>query len=442
MLARVVTEVTEPAPAWPGLVEASASPRWFAWHSAEVTIAACGEVPGASARDPERWRQVLTDIRDLVRGDSDALPVAVGGCSFNRRPGRGPWTGWPSHELVVPEQIWVRRRGQVFVIQQRWITPSGQDPPGRSRSRDLARAHERTRRSSASPGDPLDLVPRDLSLDWHDVESPADWRAVLDLALAEIESGTMAKVVVSRRRRTLTAGARVHAAASLMALRERYPNARVFAVGRPQGGVFLGATPETLLRVERGRVEAEALAGTLSADGGRSVALEQSDKDLREHRWVARAVEEAMQKRCRRLQRSGPQAVRFRDLYHLRTRVEGELVDPDGMLALVDELHPTPAVGGWPREPALAFLDRFETFDRGWFAAPVGWLAPDGSGHFAVALRSALAVGEVAYAFAGAGIVPGSVASAEWDETATKLKPATTCLRWLTRDARVATVAP
>jgi menaquinone-specific isochorismate synthase len=202
-------------------------------------------------------------------------------------------------------------------------------------------------------------------------------------------------------------------------------------MGRPQGGVFLGATPETLVRVQAGRVATEALAGTLARGQGDAAVLEGSTKDLAEHRWTADMVERTLRRHCSEVTRNGPRAVQFRDLFHLRTELSATLRDPQALLTLVDELHPTPAVGGSPRDRALQLIDRLETFDRGWYAAPVGWLASDGDGHFAVALRSALCAEHGAHAFAGAGIVLGSEPEAEWRETATKLLPATTCLQWI-----------
>jgi len=116
-----------------------------------------------------------------------------------------------------------------------------------------------------------------------------------------------------------------------------------------------------------------------------------------------------------------PRLVGHEQIYHLETRLHGHLRDQSTLLDLVERLHPTPAVGGWPRRAALHWLERHEALERGWYAAPVGWLSAAESGTFAVAIRSALLRDRGALAFVGAGIVPGSVPQAEWHETELKL---------------------
>jgi menaquinone-specific isochorismate synthase len=96
---------------------------------------------------------------------------------------------------------------------------------------------------------------------------------------------------------------------------------------------------------------------------------------------------------------------------------------PTCVLDLVQRLHPTPAVGGYPRAGALRFIRDREGLDRGWYAGPVGWLDRRGDGEFAVALRSALVRGAEAMLFAGSGIVAQSRASDEYVETCLKLRP-------------------
>src|SRR5690606_4613521 len=86
-------------------------------------------------------------------------------------------------------------------------------------------------------------------------------------------------------------------------------------------------------------------------------------------------------------------------------------------------LHPTPAMAGWPYAEARRWLARHDQLERGWFAAPVGWLGPEGELDLAVAIRSALIRGDTLWGFAGAGIVAGSDPAAEWAETELKLAP-------------------
>jgi isochorismate synthase EntC len=114
--------------------------------------------------------------------------------------------------------------------------------------------------------------------------------------------------------------------------------------------------------------------------------------------------------------------VRLRHIQHLVTLVRGRLREQAGILDLVERLHPTPAVGGAPRELALALLEEEERFDRGWYAGPVGWLDRRGDGEFVVAIRSGVVNGASASLFTGCGIVADSEPGREWDESEVKLR--------------------
>jgi len=108
---------------------------------------------------------------------------------------------------------------------------------------------------------------------------------------------------------------------------------------------------------------------------------------------------------------------------HLSTRITGKAIEGTRVLDLVDVLHPTPAVGGTPRDAAQAFIAAAESFDRGWYTGGVGWLDGGGDGEFAIALRCALLEGTRAHIFAGAGIVADSQSDLELLETRLKLRP-------------------
>ena len=105
------------------------------------------------------------------------------------------------------------------------------------------------------------------------------------------------------------------------------------------------------------------------------------------------------------------------------SRANAALIDLRELLDAVERLHPTPAVGGWPRAAALRFIREQEGLDRGWYAAPLGWLDRHGAGEFAVGLRSALLEGSTAALFAGCGIVGDSDPAEEYAESRLKLRP-------------------
>jgi isochorismate synthase len=266
---------------------------------------------------------------------------------------------------------------------------------------------------------------------------PGAYVESVERALAAIRSGSLQKVVLARAAH-VDARSEINAVAWLVALRERFPTCTLFAVGEDDA-VFLGATPERLVRVRGEIVETAAVAGTAprgashAADRALGEALCDSRKNGDEHEFVVRYLEAALAACCDDVRiDTEPKLLKTRTVQHLCTelRARRRIGAPVSLLELVGRLHPTPAVGGAPRDAALDWLARHESVARGWFAGPVGYLQSDGDGEFAVALRSALVRGRHATAWAGAGIVARSEPKAEFTETELKLRTVLGPLLW------------
>jgi isochorismate synthase len=266
---------------------------------------------------------------------------------------------------------------------------------------------------------------------------PEPYVACVERILDGIRAGDLQKVVLAREVH-ITAGSPIDAVSWLVALRERYPNCTLFAVGEGDT-VFLGASPERLVRVEGEVVVTAALAGTAprgasrAADQALGAALCDSSKNGAEHAIVVSHLKNALESCCDDVEvASEPVLLRTRTVQHLCTEIRARRRSgaPASLLDLVGRLHPSPAVGGAPREAALRWLAENEQADRGWFAGPVGYLQSNGDGEFAVALRSALARGRTATAWAGAGIVARSQPAAEFTETELKLRTVLGPLLW------------
>ena len=148
-----------------------------------------------------------------------------------------------------------------------------------------------------------------------------------------------------------------------------------------------------------------------------------SAKNLREHEIVARRIDRALAPRSVWVEaETEPALIKVANIQHLATPVHAQLADPLSAIELAALLHPTPAVGGEPRDRAAAAIAELEDLDRGWYAAPVGWMDATEDGEFCVALRSALLRDRTAHLFAGAGIVADSDPEAELAETELKLE--------------------
>lgn len=253
-------------------------------------------------------------------------------------------------------------------------------------------------------------------------EDRAQWMQRVATAEAACRAGDLRKVVLARA--TRYAGP-ICPVATARALRAAHPEATVFFMSQGDA-VFLGATPETLLRCTGRTLHTHALAGTRrrgatpAEDAALADDLRGSHKDRREHALVVADLAEHLAPFCDRLDWSPtPRVRRLSSVQHLETPFTGRLrpgVDPG---AVARALHPTAALGGLPRAAARDWLSHTEPLDRGVYGAPVGW--SDGHrAHFAVAIRSALIRPDAAWTFGGAGIVAGSDPAAEWRETALK----------------------
>lgn len=256
-------------------------------------------------------------------------------------------------------------------------------------------------------------------------QSAADYRDRVETAVDDIRNHRLEKVVLARDLvGQLPAKADVRRVINELAL--GYPDCWTFAVDG-----FIGSSPETLVTVSGGLVTARVLAGSAgrgtdaASDQVAATALATSTKDLDEHRFAVQSVLASLHPHSPTVTASElPFTLRLPNLWHLGSDVEGTLVDGSTALDLVAALHPTAAVAGTPTASALAYIADAEPFDRGRYAAPVGWIASNGDGEWAVAVRSAqiAADGEVT-AYAGAGIVADSVPERELIETRLKFRP-------------------
>ncbi len=191
--------------------------------------------------------------------------------------------------------------------------------------------------------------------------------------------------------------------------------------------VFLGATPERLFLRQGRHLQTEVVAGTRrrgddpTEDERLAAELRASSKEQLEHDIVRKSIRQRLHSCVQDLQVDAQASVlQLPRKQHLYSYVQGTLRCDVTDGELIERLHPTPAVGGYPTDNALAEIDQLEPFERGWYAAPVGWIGAEAA-EFAVAIRSGLLTGDALALYSGAGIVPGSTAEAEWDEIEHKI---------------------
>ena len=267
------------------------------------------------------------------------------------------------------------------------------------------------------------------------VREAGDYRAVVAKAVARIDAGEFTKIVLARVQE-FASDQPLHPLRVLNGLRQRFPDCYAFSLANGRGQSFIGASPERLVRVSKGVLETEALAGSIrrgagaSEDAALAGTLLRSEKDRREHQHVLAAI-------TARLEHLGlapeyaaePGLRRLANVQHLHTPIRATLPENVRLLAVLAALHPTPAVGGSPLAAVLPAIRGLESFPRGLYAGAIGWSNARGGGEFFVGLRSALVDGGTARVYAGAGIVAGSTPEKEFAETELKFKAMLEALR-------------
>jgi menaquinone-specific isochorismate synthase len=255
------------------------------------------------------------------------------------------------------------------------------------------------------------------------------WRGNIGRCLETILRGEIEKVVMARRT-DLTFIDRIDPFWLLEALSRADGSCFQFVFQPTRDSAFVVATPERLFRLGGGKIESEAVSGTVSNDEAVAEGISpdnkllSSDKNLREHGLVHDYVAEKLGEVCDTVCAEASSGIlRLSRVSHLYSRLSGALRAGLSVKDVMDCLHPTPAVCGTPREDALHLIRGLEPFKRGWYAGPVGVIGCNFS-EMAVAIRSALVSKNMVSLFAGSGIIRGSVVQQEWEELEHKIAPA------------------
>ncbi|MGX6443131.1 isochorismate synthase [Neobacillus sp. K501] len=258
--------------------------------------------------------------------------------------------------------------------------------------------------------------------------APLNWKQTVEELVKELKNGPLKKVVLARELR-LYFDHHVPVDVVLESLYDQQHESFIFAF-ESNGDCFVGATPERLVKKQAENVFSTCLAGSISRgkteeeDRNLGQLLLNDQKNLKEHAYVVEMIKEALEESCKEvILPDKPQLMKVRDIQHLYTPVIGKCEENASILALVERLHPTPALGGLPKQEAIEKIRLVETLDRGFYAAPLGWLDYRGNGEFAVSIRSGLIQGEEASLFAGCGVVADSDAESEYQETSLKFRP-------------------
>lgn len=360
----------------------------------------------------------------------------LGGFSFFDQKARTEWQIFDSATFVVPEWIFVRDGQLCLLTMIRKITP--QDQTGLVCNEILDKIDER--RKCILAGIKGDFFPNNdqKELEYRTIEYRRDyiqWKDEIDQARKLIEVNTFEKIVLARSL-NIRASREITSTRLVNQLRKEYPSCFSFLIQIDGSATFIGSSPERLFSYRPSVILTEALAGSISRgktateDAILEKKLLNNQKDLDEHRFVVSAIREKLHDFANELGISQqPGIKKYPNVQHLYTPISVWLNKEIDPFELIELLHPTPAVGGYPGADSIRYIQQLEHFERGWYAGPVGWYNNRNRGEFLVGIRSGLIRKNKASFFAGCGIVADSRAETEWDETKLKLIPMLSALK-------------
>lgn len=370
----------------------------------------------------KEWRQFIKEAI-ILKDDSKqgTGPIMFGGFSFDPLKEKSSlWSKYPESLFHVPEHLLSVINGEAYLTTNILCTQHD----------DLSMVDKllEERKALLTRAKTAPMLQQSRMMNMKEVVEPEVWKqSVYDL-VDDLKEGALKKVVVARELR-LSFDKNVSVEWVLKQLLNEQKASFTFAF-ESNGDCFIGASPERLVKKEGRNLFSTCLAGSIARgkteteDEQLGETLLNDEKNLMEHQYVVDMIKEAMEKECNDiLLPNKPTLMKMRDIQHLYTPVVGVGKADSSLLQIVNSLHPTPALGGLPQKAAVKKIREIEQLDRGYYAAPIGWIDFEGNGEFAVAIRSALIQADEASLFAGCGIVEDSDAESEYVETKIKFRP-------------------
>lgn len=396
----------------------------FYFKDGKEELIGIGSVKQLSATGFDRFNKVEKEFADLkesiiiINPDNiDYSPRLVGGFTFNLTQSVTIWNQIPPASLILPKFLFVRSGDDNFCVIS-----------GSSFSAIIDELNELRKEIARSSDSDKNTIPNKVE----HIEYPIDkrtWKSTINKAHELMDNGELEKVVLSRVTEIKTRD-RINPVAVMQRLNLEYPNCYQFMIQPAESTWFYGASPELLCEIKGSNLNSIALAGTyrrgsnLSEDREYSEQLMSSVKDRYEHQLVVDSIVNHLKAYTETIEHEDdPSILQLSNVIHLKTGITGKLDHDSTIFDILSVLHPTPALGGIPRETAIQFIRDHESHPRGLYASPVGWIDLQGNGKMIVAIRSAITKDNLTWLYAGAGIVRQSDAELEWDEIELKFKP-------------------
>jgi len=380
-----------------------------------------------------RYRECeVSDISKIEQADYPDIPFWLGGLQFDATNSQEPL--FHQSKFIIPGWILLNQENGTWLRIYIKITPFD------SFKQVSKRLDRKIRKQidilQAIPvdkpyiGNNYDIKAEPVDTSFEDVNDQKKyWNRAVEHIKNQIAEREIQKLVLARQLRLEINGER--SSAEIMEyLRREYPECTNIMIRVDDETNFICSTPEHILTIDNRSFRTESLAGSSSrgnelvADQKNRFDLLSSSKNLHEHRIVRDDILCQLENHIKDITfPKTPSVKQLANVQHLFTPIEGTLINGADAFNLLAQLHPTPAVGGYPRYNINRMIKELEGFDRGWYASPVGWLDENGDAEFVVAIRCGYITSKKALLYAGCGIVRESDQEKEWDETNLKFRP-------------------
>ena len=351
------------------------------------------------------------------------LPLFVGAMKFTVEHSDDNWKDFNDSSWFVPEIVICNVNKKHYLVYNVYIEQ------GFSKNKLIEKFRSKTENIFEILLQPTkDSLPKITNSAGRTPKDKKKWKLMINEALDQINEDHIKKIVLARRIE-LTLSEELNITKAIEELKKDYPNCRLFAYHKGKS-TFFGATPELIAKLSDGKIHIDAIAGSIGRGKTELEDLElekiltSNKKDLDEHRYVLEHFRNVIDNFGENITLDEiPSVKRLKNIQHLLTKIVGDLKPDTSVMNILRELHPSPAVCGFPKDAALNLIKRIENQRRGLYSGIIGWFNFNNEGEFAVAIRSAVTYGNKLVAYAGNGIVEGSEPDVEFEETEMKFKP-------------------
>lgn len=353
------------------------------------------------------------------KNDTHKFPLVVGGMKFTAEHSQDEWKDFTDSDWFVPELLIINEQG----IKNIFFNFTNQ----KNSTKKVIDRFTQLLQTLASINSEFDCKkPRVISITGDAPKDKKKAKSLIMEALDKMYNSGISKIVLSRRI-DLTLSDDLCWNEVRKYFRMNYPDCYIF-IFHKNNSTFFGATPECLLKIHDKKVSIDALAGSIYR-GKHEAEDKQFENQMllnatinREHDLVVHQIKKAISKFVSKIHTHKVPIKKLKNIQHLYTLIQSELLDDANIFELIASIYPTAAVCGEPKDKALNLIKKIEKHQRGLYSGIIGYFNFLDAGEFFVGIRSALLVENKLFVYAGGGIVEGADPETEYEEMKLKFK--------------------